>query len=822
MNREDFRYFGGQVSRRAVAVALLAIISLPEQVTAQSVDGAEQAQGDILVTARRKEERLLDTPIAISAITGDEINARRITSLQDLAQNIPGSNVINQASNGGRSDRSFQAVVLRGVSPSASQLQTASVFIDGVPVASASALQTITAPERVEVLKGPQSAYFGRQTFAGAINIVNKLPSDELTADLSGLAGSRANYDATIELSGPLLGDALGFRATTRAYGKHGSYRNAADAGQTLGDQSTKTGSLLLVARPLEGLTIKAFGLLTDNKDGAPAQGLISAYDVDDANGALVVPSQSNCIVNGNPFFCGRAPGLSSATPAQTTSLSQATRASIRQGTNKLLSASDSPDGLGLVSRNYHIHLSADWKLGDTGLTLSSNTGWNHERFSELADLDNIGPTNFAGFTALGGYNFLFMIDSKSRDFSQELRATFENGGPFHATLGASYLNARSKFGNGSSVAINLPLSFATFGASGSKTYGAFFGVGYDLTSQITVNIDGRYQIDKLASYAGPGGTTVTNAGFGVTPGFYAENEKFAGGTYKNFVQRAIVQFKPDTNNMVYASYSKGVNPGAFNTGLLTSTQQAVDIALANKIGVIVDPEKLDNYEIGFKGLLFGKRLRYEVSAYFENWTHQINQQAFTYLDGTGTPQQLLASTNTGHVHIKGLEASLGYTLTKGLTLDVAGALTDSKIKDAVNANATALTGITDFSGNQMPLTSKWSGTAALQYLTSLGTSRDLDGLARIDATYKSGAYTNVANIVKGPDVTNVNATLGVQNDTFSLQAYVTNVFNSKAYYSVGDSVLIDPSFAHFTPNSALIAQLRELRTFGLRGSVKF
>lgn len=822
MNREDLRFFEGQASRYAVAVALLAIFSLPEQAAAQSTDGTEQAQGDILVTARRKEERILDTPISINAITGDEISARRITSLQDLAQNVPGSNVINQASNGGRSDRSFQAVVLRGISPSTSQLQTASVFIDGVPVASASALQTITAPERVEVLKGPQSAYFGRQTFAGAINIVNKLPSDDLTASLSGLVGSRANYDATMELSGPLLGDVLGFRVTTRAYGKHGSYRNAANPGETLGDQSTKTGSLLLVAKPNDGLTIKAFGLLTDNKDGAPAQGLISAYDVYDADGTLVTPSQSNCTVNGNPFFCGTAPKLSSATPAQTTSLSQATLASIREGNGKLLSASKSPNGLGLVSRNYHIHLSADWELGDTGLTLSSNTGWNNERLSEIADLDNIGPTNFAGFTALGGYNFLYMIDSKSRDFSQELRATFEDGGPFHATFGASYLNANSTFGNGSSVAVNGPLSFATFGASGSKTYGAFFGVGYDLTSQISINFDGRYQVDKLASYAGPGGTTVTNAGFGVETGFYAEGKKFAGGTYKNFMPRAIVQFKPDADNMVYASYSKGVNPGTFNTGLLTSTQQAVDIALANNIGVIVDPEKLDNYEVGFKGMLFGKRLRYEVSAYFENWTHQINQQAFTYLDDAGTPQQLLASTNTGHVQIKGLEASLGYTLMKGLTLDVAGAFTDSKIKDAVNATTTALTGLTDFSGNQVPLTSKWSGTASVQYLGRLGPSSDLDGLARIDMTYKSGAYTNVANIVKGPDVTNVNVTLGVQNDTFSLQAYVTNLLNSKAYYSVGDSVLIDSSFAHFSPNSALIAQLRELRTIGLRGSVKF
>jgi len=85
--------------------------------------------------------------------------------------------------------------------------------------------------------------------------------------------------------------------------------------------------------------------------------------------------------------------------------------------------------------------------------------------------------------------------------------------------------------------------------------------------------------------------------------------------------------------------------------------------------------------------------------------------------------------------------------------------------------------------------------------------------------TCKTGAYTNGANIVKEPDVTNVHVTLDVRINRFSLHAHATNLFNSKAYYSVGDSVLIDPSFAHFSPNSALSAQLRELRTFRLHGS---
>jgi iron complex outermembrane receptor protein len=784
---------------------------------------------EITVTARKVEERLLDTPIAINAFTGDEIAARNIVNLQDLAQNTPGTNVVNQASGGARSDRSFQAVVMRGISPSGTQLQTSSIFIDGAPVASASAVQTITSPERVEILKGPQSAYFGRQTFAGAINVVNKMPSEEFGGKVSGTAATHANYDTTLELSGPLAGEVLGFRATARANGKHGSYENAAVAGTHLGNQSTKTGSLLLVAQPNDDFEVKAFGLLTDKRDGAPATGIISAYEVRDNSGALVAVNQSNCRLNNNanPYFCGTTPKLSALTPAQTGIVPQALLTSLQNPANRVVKPKNGPlDGYGLKARDVHLHLAADYDVSDE-ITLSSLTAYNKGRFSELADLDNLGSTNFTFFGSNTGYNFSFLIESISKDYSQEVRATYGGDGPFHATVGASYLYSRTQGatgGNGGSLI--APLQVTKGGQFVTKTTGGFFGLGYDVTPEFSLNFDGRYQVDKNATFAAPAGITVTSPGFGVATGFYAGGTKVVEGTYKNFMPRFIAQYKWDADNMLYASYSKGINPGVFNTGFLTppatGVNQVAALVAANKLQVVVDPEKLTNYEIGAKGLLLDNKMRYELAAYYMEWRDQINSQSFFYLDNVGQVQQLGASSNTGSVNIKGLEAGVGFTLAKGLSLDLGAALTDAVTQTAVNAATTSLTGMTNFKGKLTPYTSKYSGTATLQYITPLVEASNLDGLIRIDTTMKSGTYTNLANNVKTPSITNVNLTLGVRNDTYTLEAFATNLFNSKAYYSAVDGVLVDASFTHFGTSSALVIQPRELRTIGVKGSVQF
>lgn len=795
----------------------------------------EAGKGEILVTARRKSENILKTPISISALTAEDIAAKGTTTIQDIAQSVPGLNVQSVATQGGRADRSFTSIQLRGFVPSTSAAQTTSIFIDGAPVSVATAMQALTNPERVEIIKGPQSALFGRQTFAGAINVVTKKPSDHLTGSVVLSGGTRGNYDVQAEVSAPIITDVLSVRASVRALGKHGSYVNHFNPNQTLGDQSTKTGSLAIEFKPTPFLTIKAFGLATELNDGPAATGLIAAKGT--PAGQNLVASQSNCNVTSSngisyPFFCGIAPGLSALAPSANTANTAAIvnflnlKTGDKLGTStvgRLLTPSQGVKGYGLVNHFRHYHVNVDWALGDSGITLSSLTAINTEAKGELADLDNYysvsvtgtNPTTGANlFPVEGFYNFPYMIEAKSRDFSQEFRASFEDGGPLHASAGGSYLFQKNQSDAGSPY-----LNTLTFGGPAqSRTLGIFGSLGYDFSEHFTLSADARYQVDKVYAFAGQGG--ISNALIKIP-----ELGLIVSNTYKNFLPRVIAQYNFDSRNMAYASYSKGVNPGQFNVLFVTSPEPLVrETAAKLGYGVVVDPEKITNYEIGMKGRV--GILRYDAAAYLAMWDNQIQNQQINFpSDGrgpsaVGAPIGFSAAVNSGRVRITGLEANISADLAPGLTLDAAGAYVKTFIMSATNTPLAAFYNISNFRGKENPFVSKYSANLALAYTRPVGDEADAFG--RVDFSYKSGGWADISNTVRAPDLTQVNLRLGVRNKTFSLEGYVTNVFNNRAYYSVGPAAALINGLTGTGTYSALIAQLRDLRTVGVRAGFNF
>lgn len=837
--REQYRDNTPQGVRRnvymGVALGALAIASLASTApaSAQSADrtvaqdGAPRPDGEILVTARRKSEDILKTPISITALTAEDLDARGSATIQDIAQSTPGLNVQQSSVGGARADRSAVSIQLRGFTPPSSAAQTTSIFIDGAPVSTATALQALTNPERVEIIKGPQSALFGRQTFAGAINVVTKQPSEDLSGSISVSGGTRNNYDAQMEVSAPLVKDVLSFRASVRAFGKDGSYENRGVPGETLGDQSTKTASLAVRFTPTEQLTVKLFGLYTKLDDGPAATGLISAYSSRPGFGGGSVVSQSNCNITSstgavNPFFCGTVPGLSAMTPSSNVT-SPAIVNFLKRSAGRVISPSDGVHGYGLVNRYYHLHANVDYAVGDTGLTISSLTSYNKELKSELADLDNFESS---GVTALvagrtsypdGYYNFDFLIENRARDFSQELRTSFENGGPLHASFGGSYLNARSQGDQGSAYLNQL----TTAGATQNRTLGVFGSAGYDISEKFTISADARYQVDKLYAFAGPAGTTFLGA---VVPA----NTLVTSAKFKNFLPRVIGQFNLTPRNMFYASYSKGVNPGAFNTTSPSSPEPSVRAQFfANGYETAVKPEKITNYEFGGKGRL-GK-IRYDAAAFYAIWSNQIQTQS-TILVKTaadsgpapvGSVLQVTASVNTGKVRVWGLEANTSVDLARGLTFELSGAYIKTYILSATNAAVSGFYNISvgGFRGKENPYISKYSGTASLAYETPI--SSEASAYGRVDFSYKSGGYTDISNYSKTRDTNQVNLRIGLKKNALSVEGYVTNLFNNLAFYNANSGSLLLPGVTS-GQYGALLAQLRDKRTIGARATFKF
>ncbi len=858
------------------ATALLLAVHASEA-TAQNkaVEASSGGLEEIVVTARKREESILDAPIAITAITSETLAAKGITSFNQLVESTPGVNISNASAGAGRSDRSFQQVTLRGFVPSNANATLTATFIDGVPVASASAVASVTDPARVEILKGPQAAYFGRNTFAGAINVVNKLPGNEFGGAISLMGGSRSNLDFTGSIEGPIADERYGFRLTGKYFTKDGSYKNQATPSQTLGDQETRTISLLLSAKPTESLSAKLYVLRSEDDDGPSAQGYLSAYEVRAVNGAVSVPAQggstagtvlipnsANCTLNGysagraanearvvRPFICGGLPGLPAGfSPAQNTLEDSLVAASLANPAQRVVSPSDGADGYGLVRGYDHAHLNVDYQFGDSGFTVSSLTGINEEFYSEVADLDNYDSRLILNAANPGGTNparrtfwdFAFGVERETRDFSQELRVSYDKGGPFTGVFGVAYLET-SVWNNliniSSEMLTNTPRDLLTSaGKSAVETKSAFFGTTYAFTDALKVSFEGRYQQDYVIGLtsSAPMGVAVGPAAstqFGIPAGTYGPLAKLVDETYKEFLPRLIVQYDFNEDLMGYASYSKGVNVGVntFNTAFLSLSSLGIQNAVDLGLSVKQKPEKLTNYEIGFKGTFLDRRVQLQAAAYYAIWTDQLNNRSRVFQDlpppqGVGTVQQVSGFANTGETQLQGLELEINARLIDNLDLSFAAAMNDSDIKSFSNPLVSQLSGVIDagFSGNQLPLTSKYSANVGVQYGKSTTAWEDGSWFARADFSWKDKQYLNAANITWTKARSVVNLRAGATRGALSFDVYVLNALDDENYVAGFQGSVLTPSFSLTGAESYAIVGLPELRSYGARVAYKF
>lgn len=815
-------------SRLAITMAIgFYMFAAPAQAQDTGKDSDEETfvLEEIIVTARKRAENILKTPVSITALTSEEVEKRGISSVQNLSEQTPGFNINNNAS--GRGDRSFQQLILRGFTPATTDSTPVATFIDGVPVSSPTAVMSVSSPERIELLRGPQSAYFGRNTFAGALNVVNKEPGDVFAGSVTGTIGTRHTRRVQAELEGPVIEDKLSFRIAGDYNAKHGTYRNQADPAITLGDQSSRNANLLLVAKPTENLTIKAFGIISHDKDGPAPLGLISANAVTDSTGRVVVPAQANCTLGGfNPFMCGTVPSLPDTTPAGNYSVDSFVRNALAVTTNRLIDPEDGVQNYGLVRDYRHAHLVVDYEIPDTNFTISSLTGVNHEEWGSLSDIGNYDSSGIANpnYTPTNGlrsyFSSAYLVENISKDFSQELRTSYNDGEALSFVAGLSYLSANGRRTVDTLDNMILNGQVTPSGKSESKTYGAFFGVTYDITDKLTASVEGRYQIDKLYAYISPLADVVVTDSTFVPAGTYAAGSKLAEQTYKNFLPRLIAQYQWTDEVMTYASVAKGVNPASLNSGVVAYTGQAATIAKQLGIDLFVSPEKVTTYELGLKGTGFDNRLRYTFAAYYSQWRDQLNQVIQTYVTETGGFGSLFGTINSGNSDMKGLEFDGSFRLTNMITLTAAGALNDSKIKDYNAPLVTFLVGTSDFSGNELPSTSKYSAAGGVLLNGDLPLSADATWFARLDYNYKSGVWSDVANVVKTPESHIFNARAGIDLGTVSLDVFANNLFDSRRYTTVNNNILFTPapSFTYSTLNVGL----REGRTLGVQAKYKF
>ena len=249
----------------AVSVALVATTQIP---TAYSQE-EEAMLEEVMVTARKRQESLSETPIAITAITAEEIQASAFKSIVDVQKTAPGLFIESMNNENGRTVLMprFRGVTFDATSP---LQRTSSVFVDGLIVTSGLHSLPITQVERVEVVKGPQSALFGRNTYSGAINIITRKPGDEFKGGIELDYGAKSKAATTGYIEGPITSN-LGFRATFTYTDKEGHYDNAAVEGQRLGAEETLAYGLMLDFNPTDNLNIMLRASKYEDDDGPGA-----------------------------------------------------------------------------------------------------------------------------------------------------------------------------------------------------------------------------------------------------------------------------------------------------------------------------------------------------------------------------------------------------------------------------------------------------------------------------------------------------------------------------------------------------------------------
>jgi len=765
---------------------------------------------NIVVTARKQSEFLLEAPVTITAFSAADIQDRDIKSIADIANYTPAVTFTNQG--GSRVDRSSQTIIIRGMNPSSNQ--TASVFVDGAYIAGGF-VEGIDDVDRVEVIKGPQSTAFGREAFAGAIDIVTKDPGNDFNGRVDLLAGIRNWYDARLMIEGPIVEDKLFVRISPRFYTRDGDYINTADPTTRLGDQSTRSVNATLLATPTDFLRVKYYGQYWENEDGPSAVGAFT-------------PADYNCNAGAAPagtfnFICGRLPTVSPSRLGQNVLVDQMfVNVAIHNSLGIMNNLFGDDLGLrqgGLKNEAYHQHLSIDIDIPALGATLTSLSGMDSNKMATITDLDLQNSNNIPNPdypTVPNTYptlNSLYLFEYLLQDRGTELRLQSDGKTRLRWLIGGNYEYTNTATSS-SAILPAGPSNQIGGNPSRTNTYGVWGSLSYDVTKALTVSFEGRYQIDQVGAYLrGPLNGPITLQ---------------VQGTYKNFLPRAIVRYQFTPDLQAYASYSRGVNPGVFNTSFLSLPAAQVSY-LESTFGasVVVKPEVLDNYEIGAKGQFWDNRAQVQVAAYHAIWSNQIVSQnlSVNQLNAQGQPTgnatTIGASTNIGETLLNGVETELAVKATQDLTLTAAGAIAASDIRDYYCAVCGSQTGNFLVQGKELSRYSKYSGTASAEYRRPFGSSTVLSWFTRADFTFKSGMWDSAANIAETQPQKIVNLKLGVESNRYRIEAFMNNAFNNKAYLTIENNVDVqeDPGAVRPRDINVLFPQLR---TFGVRGTYNF
>lgn len=687
-----------------ISVDAQSAVSLPNSADETSQSDASTTAGveDIVVTAQGRVQLLQDVPVAVSVASGEALANANLLNLQDVTARMPGVNISPTPL--------AEFVSIRGVGSSLNVgfEQSVGTFVDGIYRGRArSTRAALFDIERVEILRGPQTTFFGNNTIAGALNITTRKPRNEF--ELNGTAFYAPNmgeYMVEAGVTVPLSND-LSVRVAGRQSGMDGYIKNTT-TGKDGPDKNDKVGRIALrwdsssgivMDARLDGGRMRDTGITNTEYLGCPpdpslgpAAGPCARYLA--ANGGVVDDDLDRVSANNPSFF------------------------------------------------NYDF-VEGEWRtaidMGRNSLTLTSGYFWHDSHlFTDVLPV----PARQGGSVVGTDYTFIVDTDERYRQFSQEIRFASPADGLLSYMVGAYYAHSRLNvnfyhglyfvpFGrfSGGEYTATTPVAGHIVNTEKADTLSSFAAVTLRPVDRLRVNLGLRYSsVKKKATRfveAGTSGTArPTDANFvpgnattqaNLLPALSYDIGQFARPvrTDNKLMPAVSIQYDLTPDVMGYVSYAKGFKAGGYS--VLVSKSD-------------FGPENVNDFEIGFKSSLFDRMLTLNIDAFYSKYKDL--QESTTIQLANGSSFQVV--TNVAASVAKGVEMGATLRPVPGLTLTADVAYLNSIYRSYPGAPCTALqtaqaraNGIAacvqDMSGKRRAFAPEWSGNIGAEYVTDIG-----------------------------------------------------------------------------------------------------
>lgn len=738
--------------------ALFASASLLAGAVAQAAEQPTTALASVTVTAQRHEESAQDIGLAVTALSGEALQEKGVTNVNQLQNYVPNLDIAPQYGSGNPLFR-IRGVGLKDYG--SNNTSTVGVYLDQValpyPIQTQGQLFDL---ERVEVLRGPQGTLYGRNSTAGAINFITNKPTRELHGGLTSNYGSYNASSVEGFISGPVSDTLRARLAFITEQG--GAWQDNRDTGQSLGDKDTTSlrGQLDWDASDAINFNLSVHG----GKDQSDSRG---SYLYQGLKPNATYGSRYSTIApesNGKKTGWGLTPGFANLTG---------------------LSVKDKPHR---DNDNTGFALTGTFDLDDH-LSITSITSSDHFRRREYIDWDaSVIPQSDEYF------------DSQVEVFSQELRLASHDNERFNWQTGLYFAKDRLDEEFYSDFSANLGYGTYTSYQQRSQTWGLFAQGDYRLTDDLKLIVGLRQEQEKreLDDFS-TRRILVNNGAYSLGASTFPAADSDLDSNSTSWKLGLEYQLTPST--LLYSTVSRGIKSGGFTAYNSSYVEQIAP----------VKPEKLLAYEVGFKSDL-SDTLRLNAAAFYYDYRDQQYQSQVWISQQVGNVGRLV---NIPKSKIYGYELELQWQPLAGLTIGQYFGTKKGKYIDYQGLNSTATRAVgfaypvyTDFSGSSLTNFPETSYGGQVEY------AWEIPGFvlsAQSDYSYHDSIAGSNGTTTEAYWLANARLGLTPVNGNWSVALWARNLFDKK----------YDLYHGSFLSN-AQMATPGDPRTVGVQASYKF